>query len=426
MPKFIQFGKSIKSVLFWSVISAAFIGPGTVTTCAISGATFGLDLLWTLTFATFACIILQETVARITIASGYNLGEVIAIRYAGKTAKYMVAVAIVFGCAAYQAGNILGAVAGLSLIFELSNELLTILIVGVASLILSLGTDKSVSRFLGLLVALMGVMFIFVCSQADFSFPNLLASSITPSFPDNSGLLIIGLVGTTIVPYNLFLGSGIGKGQEIAEMRMGIFVAILIGGLISMAILVSGTMVRGEFSYALMSAALHQKLGSWAELFFAIGLFSAGFTSAITAPLAANITILSIVHKNNPHINYYKFTWVLVMLVGFAFGISGVKPIPIIILAQALNGLLLPLITIFIVLIINDEKFIPLRYRNSLFANIILLLVVGLTTFLGLNNLEKAILTTLKLTFSPELTVWVMGSLSAVIVVVLGIFTLKK
>jgi len=61
-------------VLFWSVISAAFIGPGTVTTAASAGSGFGTQLLWALTFSTLACIILQEAAARLTIVSGKSLG----------------------------------------------------------------------------------------------------------------------------------------------------------------------------------------------------------------------------------------------------------------------------------------------------------------------------------------------------------------
>jgi len=426
MSKLIQFSKSVKSVVFWSVISAAFIGPGTVTTCAIAGATHGLDLLWALTFATAACIVLQETVARITIASGHSLGELIAMRYAGKMTKYLVAGAIVFGCAAYQAGNILGAVAGLGIIFDIGNQWLTVIVVTIASLALSFGTTKHISQFLGILVALMGVMFMIVAARLDFSFSTLFSAAFVPSFPNNAGLLVIGLVGTTIVPYNLFLGSGIGKGQSIREMRMGIIVAILIGGFISMAILLSGTIVRGEFSYSFMSAALSEKLGSWVGLFFAIGLFSAGFTSAITAPLAANITVLSVADTNDKYYHYYKFVWVGVMLVGFIFGISGVKPIPIIILAQVLNGLLLPLVAIFIVLIVNDKKFIPQAYRNTIFMNLALLLVVGITTFLGINNIEKAIATALKLSISSELSLWIMSSISMAVVLILGLVTLRK
>ncbi len=426
MSKLIQFSKSVKSVIFWSVISAAFIGPGTITTCAISGATHGLDLLWALSFATLVCIILQETAARITIASGLSLGEVIAVRYKGKPTKYLIAGAIIFGCAAYQAGNILGAVAGLELLLTIDSQWLTVIVVGIASLGLSFGNTQHVSQLLGVLVALMGVMFMVVAARLDFSFAHLFSATFIPSFPSNAGFLVIGLVGTTIVPYNLFLGSGISKGQQIKEMRIGIILAILIGGLISMAILVSGTIVRGEFSYSLMSVALSEKLGLWAGFFFAIGLFSAGFTSAITAPLAANVTILSVINKDNSLYNYYKFTWVAVMLVGFIFGVSGVKPIPIIILAQALNGLLLPLITVFIVLIINDKKFIPHQHQNTFFMNVVLLLVVGITTFLGLNNIEKAVITALKLSISPELSLWAMGGLSLVATAILGVFTLKK
>ncbi|TAH17524.1 MAG: divalent metal cation transporter [Cytophagales bacterium] len=426
MPKLIQFSKSVKSVIFWSVISAAFIGPGTVTTCAIAGATYGLDLLWALTFATAACIVLQETVARITIASGHSLGEVIAMRYARKITKYLVAGAIVFGCAAYQAGNILGAVAGLGLIFDINNQWLTLIVVALASLALGLGNTKHISQFLGILVALMGVMFMIVATRSDFSFARFFSAALIPSFPNNAGLLVIGLVGTTIVPYNLFLGSGIGKGQEIGEMRMGIILAILIGGFISMAILVSGTIVKGEFSYSLMSEALSEQLGTWMGFFFAVGLFSAGFTSAITAPLAANITVLSVADTNDKHYHYYKFVWVGVMLVGFIFGISGVKPIPIIILAQVLNGLVLPLITIFIVLIINDKKIIPQTYRNTIFMNLALLLVVGITTFLGLSNIEKGVVSALNINIPSELSLWVMSSISLTVVLILGGLTLRK
>lgn len=193
-----------------------------------------------------------------------------------------------------------------------------------------------------------------------------------------------------------------------------------------MAILLSGTIVRGEFSYSFMSAALSEKLGSWVGLFFAIGLFSAGFTSAITAPLAANITVLSVADTNDKYYHYYKFVWVGVMLVGFIFGISGVKPIPIIILAQVLNGLLLPLVAIFIVLIVNDKKFIPQAYRNTIFMNLALLLVVGITTFLGINNIEKAITTALTLSISSELSLWIMSSISMAVVLILGLVTLRK
>ncbi|RLD51406.1 MAG: divalent metal cation transporter, partial [Bacteroidetes bacterium] len=67
--------KRILSILFWSVVSAAFIGPGTVTTATKAGVYYNFQLLWALVFSTFATLLLQEASARLTIRSQMNLGE---------------------------------------------------------------------------------------------------------------------------------------------------------------------------------------------------------------------------------------------------------------------------------------------------------------------------------------------------------------
>ena len=118
MPKALSFRRGLMSVLFWSVIAAAFVGPGTVTTASKSGATFQLDLLWALVFSLFATILLQEAAARITIASGKSLGEIIALKYTGRNdqkIKWLLFLAVAIGCGAYQAGNMLGALSGIAL-----------------------------------------------------------------------------------------------------------------------------------------------------------------------------------------------------------------------------------------------------------------------------------------------------------------------
>ena len=85
----------ILSVLFWSVISAAFIGPGTVTTATKAGAFFQFDLLWALAFSTFACILLQEASARVTINSGMNLAKAIAKQFENKPTKNLVLLLVI-------------------------------------------------------------------------------------------------------------------------------------------------------------------------------------------------------------------------------------------------------------------------------------------------------------------------------------------
>ncbi len=114
--------KRILNILFWSVVSAAFIGPGTITTAAKSGAVFGTELLWALVFSTLACLLLQEAAARLTMVSGKNLGQAIVVQFEKSKSKWLVLSlvlgAIVLGAAAYEMGNLLGAVAGFQLIFQ--------------------------------------------------------------------------------------------------------------------------------------------------------------------------------------------------------------------------------------------------------------------------------------------------------------------
>jgi len=120
--------KRLLNILFWSVISAAFIGPGTVTTAASSGASYGSALLWALLFSTLACLFLQEASARISIVTGKNLGESIYAYFENSRLKtpvlLLVLGAILVGAAAYEMGNLLGAVEGLKLFFELPSYLL--------------------------------------------------------------------------------------------------------------------------------------------------------------------------------------------------------------------------------------------------------------------------------------------------------------
>ncbi|MCB0616481.1 MAG: divalent metal cation transporter, partial [Phaeodactylibacter sp.] len=294
MPKTLSFRRGLSSVLLWSIISAAFIGPGTVTTAAKAGASFQLHLLWALLFSTIATIILQEAAARITLASGKSLGTIVAEQYRngyGRGLRWALFLAVAFGCAAYQAGNLLGAVSGLALILPVPTYTLLLGVGLVACLMLWQGSIRAISRLLALVVAFMGIAFLSIAIlQKDYTLADVMLGALQPGIPEGGLLLVLGLVGTTIVPYNLFLASGISQEQEVEEMRWGISMAVAIGGLISMAILITGTQVSGVFSFETLSAAMEEKLGAGAPALFALGLFAAGISSAITAPLATAIT----------------------------------------------------------------------------------------------------------------------------------------
>ena len=252
--------KHLLNILFWSVISAAFIGPGTVTTAASSGANFGFALLWALVFSTFACVVLQEASARITIISGKNLGQAIREQFKDRTSGLFVLLlvlgAIILGCAAYEAGNILGGVAGAALGTGISAQLLTVFIGLAAGLLLYFSSTVVVARVMGVVVALMGIAFLVTAISLGPSLMEILKGSFIPSMPSGSSLLVIGLVGTTVVPYNLFLGSGIAGNQSLKDLRIGLSVAVIFGGIISMGVLVVGTSVSGTFSFDALADTL--------------------------------------------------------------------------------------------------------------------------------------------------------------------------
>ena len=389
--------KTLSSVILWSVISAAFIGPGTVTTAAAAGSAYQLDLLWAVTFATIACILLQEVSGRLTIVSGFTMGQALTKKYGDQRStwlKFFLGGPVILGCAAYEAGNILGAVSGLNLLTSVDTKLLTVFITLISVIILWTGKRNVIGWLMTFLVAMMGVAFFALAAERPFSFFNYLQSSVVPVIPTGSELLTLGLVGTTIVPYNVFLGSGISKGQTVPLMRIGLTLSVVIGGLITAAILVAGTAVKSFSTYTELAQALTESLGPLGGLALGVGLFAAGFSSAITSPYAASIIVSSVFDGNN---KWQRITWILVLSTGFLFGISGIKPIPVILAVQALNGLVLPLLTAYLILLINDPVIIPSKQQHSKIYNLVLIMIFGTVSFMGLNNIDKSVSSWLQL-----------------------------
>jgi len=391
--------KRLLNILFWSILSAAFIGPGTITTAAKAGANFQFDLLWALVFSTIACLVLQEAAARLSIVSNKSLGTAIAETFGQAKGGWMVFIliigAIIIGSAAYQTGNLLGASEGILLLSNFTT-LQVILVLGIlAGFALLFPSLQILARSLGFLVVLMGFAFITTAILIKPDTSAILSGSFIPQMPEGSGLLILGLIGTTVVPYNIFLGSGLtDKTQTIKEMRFGISVAIILGGLTSMAVLIVGSSIDGEFTYAALGQTLGNKLGSWAVWFFGFGLFAAGFSSSITAPLASAITARDLFQHKNPkkwaqNGIYFKAIWGLVLITGISFGLAGFKPIPAIIAAQALNGLILPFISIFLWFAINNSSLMG-KNKNSKLQNILFGSIVWVSLILGLWNILKA------------------------------------
>lgn len=394
-----KFSSKFSSVILWSVISAAFIGPGTVTTAVTAGSQFQILLLWAVVFATVACVVLQEVSARIIIASGFNFGQALETKFGSKIGfwiKWIVAGPVLLGCAAYEAGNILGAVSGSSILFEGNGRIYTIIITVLTGYILWYGGSKWISTIMTVLVGLMGVAFLLLAVKGDFTFTELIKSSVIPTIPEGSEWLTLGLVGTTIVPYNIFIGSAISKGHTIPLMRIGLTISVLIGGLITAWIMLAGTMVGNFSSFGELASLFQNKMGVIGSLALGLGLFAAGFSSAITSPYAASLIASTVFGAEKKSV--VRFVWMSVLFTGFTFGISGIKPIPVILAVQALNGLILPLLTYFLILIVNDSKVVATQHRHAAWYDLVLLAILGTTLMIGFNNVDKSITSAFALT----------------------------
>ncbi|UII33483.1 divalent metal cation transporter [Fulvivirga ulvae] len=402
------------SILFWSVISAAFIGPGTLTTASSAGALFGFQLIWALVFATIACIVLQEMAARITITSGQEIGQAMKqVSGSSQPFVYFVTFGVILGCAAYEAGNILGAIEGIRLIANVNKLFLTILIGLICGILLWWGTVRIIASTLGVVVAVMGVAFICVAIKADVD-NAAMAKGLVPYIPNRSEWLVLGLIGTTIVPYNLFLGSGLSKGQSVGQMRFGLTISILLGGLVSVAILIAGTQVNGDLSFHNLALVMGEKLGAWAKVMLAFGLFAAGFTSSITAPLAAGVLARSIMPDNRNRV--YKAAWMAVLLTGLIFGVAEIKPIPIIIAAQAMNGMILPLAVLLLIIQANHIKLMK-GHINSVGLNILAFFILDFVLIIGINNIFKATYNALDIQLSNDLShLWIMQLIASPVI----------
>jgi len=387
--------------LFWLVIAAAFIGPGTVTTAASAGASYQYQLIWAMIFSTFACLVLQEAAARITILTGRSLGQAIRERFKNGSFVWLIGGAILIGCLAYEAGNILGAISGILLVVSNVPQWIFTLSIGLAALaVLYLGRTTVIANILGVLVGIMGIAFLIAAFSAPLDTSALTNGALVPSLPKGSLMLVLGLIGTTIVPYNIFLGSSLAEGQGLKEMRKGLSFSVILGGVISISVILVGAQLNTAFSFSNLYNYLVNQNGSFMGWLFAIGLFAAGFTSTITASLAGALTVKSI-HKEGASWQEktfkYQRIWILVLMVGVIVGMSGLKPIPVIILAQAANGLILPLLTYAIWLVLNSDLLGD--NKNGILANAFMAITLVVTSILGLLNVIKAGYSALGTTF---------------------------
>ncbi len=390
------------------LIAAAFIGPGTVTICTLAGVGFGFALLWAMVFSIVATIVLQEMSARLGIITQKGLSEIIRTEIKHPISRGFIIVlilsAIVIGNAAYEAGNISGGVLGLESIFGTPELTLGSFSVNIWSLciglfafvLLYIGNYKILERALVAMVIIMSLAFLVTAIVTKPNVSEIFSGILSFETPEGSLLTIIGLIGTTVVPYNLFLHASLVKEKwhnesDLKYARKDTIIAVILGGIVSMCIIISAAAIQTKQvnSAADLAQGLEPLFGIFAKYVMAIGLFAAGITSAITAPLAAAYVATGCLGWNTKMTSKtFRMVWMFILFMGILFSSLGIKSIEIIKFAQITNGLLLPIIAGLLLWIMNKSSILG-SYKNSLFQNIIAMLILGVTIFLGLKSILK-------------------------------------
>jgi NRAMP (natural resistance-associated macrophage protein)-like metal ion transporter len=249
-----------------------------------------------------------------------------------------------------------------------------------------------------LMVALMSTVFLLTAFLVRPDIAAVFKGLLWPTFPDGSLLTIVALIGTTVVPYNLFLHSatvkekwkGLPVGRAIRESRLDTLGSVSLGGVLTMTIIAtaaSAFYARGITigNASTMAEQLQPLLGGHARTLFAVGLLAAGITSAITAPLAGAFAIAGVLGwtvdlKNRR----FKSVWASILGVGTVLAATDVRPVAAILFAQATNGFLLPVVALFLLIAMNRSDVLG-SYRNGVPGNalgvFVIITVTGLSFF---------------------------------------------
>ena len=388
-------------------VVAAFIGPGTVTTCTLAGANFGFGLLWAIVFATVATIILQEMAARLGVVTQAGLGESLRSIFSDSPAKWplfvLITLALYMGNAAYEAGNLSGAALGLQAVLDSDGSVFRWFIIGIsaaAGILLWQGTYRYIERILLGLVALMALSFVSTFAIVRPDVAALFRGMVIPTIPGGSLTTVVALIGTTVVPYNLFLHAAAAREKwqgeaDLKDARTDTAISIGLGGII--AILIVSTAAASFFGTGLqisgagdMATQFEPLFGSFSRYLLGLGFLAAGLSSAITAPLAtAHVMTELLESENGPSSIVFKGVGLSVIIVGAVLSLTGIKPLTIILSAQFANGLLLPIVAVFLLYAMNQKDLLG-EHTNGTRANVFGIGVVLVTAGLGMWSILRA------------------------------------
>lgn len=362
--------------------------PGGILTYSQAGAKFGYLLLWTLIPTLIALIIIQEMAARMGAVTGKGLSDLIREEFGFRATFFAM---IVLSIADF--GNIVSEFSGLALGMDLFHVLKWISVPVGALLIWLLVVRGRYRKVEMILIAFSMIYFAYAFSaaMAHPDWTRALREMVLPTGIQFHGaylIMVIGLIGTTITPWMQFylqasvVEKGIGK-KEYGMSRWDVISGCFITEVVSFFIIVAcaATLyVHGHHdvdNIAQVAQALAPLAGRYAALLFAIGLVNAALLSAAILPLATAYNVcegLGFERGIDKRFSeapafYGLYTFLIVAGAGLVL-IPHLPLVQVILYSQVANGILLPVVLVFMLKLINREDVMG-EYRNGWWANAI-------------------------------------------------------
>lgn len=382
---------------------------GGITTYSLAGASFGYKLLWSLIPITVALIVVQEMCARMGAVTGKGLADLIRERFGVKITFYAM-----LGLLLADLGNTISEFAGVAASMELFGVNKYISVPLGALLVWGLvvrGSYKSVERVF-LVACLLYLSYVASGFLASPPWGEVMRDLVVPSFSLNSSYLtmLVGVVGTTIAPWMQFYiqaavvekgitvkDYGYSKVDVIAGCFMVNLVALFIIVACAATLHVHGIKIESAKDAALALAPL---AGPWASWLFALGLLNASLFSASILPLATAYIICegfgieAGVDKSWREAPVFYWLYTLIIIIGA--GIILIPDMPLILVmfwSQVVNGVLLPFVLIFMLLLINNADIMG-SYVNTWTYNVISWVTVAVMIILTLMMVVTSIFQT--------------------------------
>ena len=372
----------------------AFLGPGVITgaagddaggiaTYSSIGAQYGYSLLWVMVPITVALIVVQVQVARMGVVTGKGFAELIREEFGVKWTAFAMAVLLVAN------GTVaIAEFAGIGAAGELFGipRVISVPLMAVVVWLIVVRASYTVAEkiFILLSTALLTYVGAALLARPDWS--EVARSLVTPSFVPEASYLttFVALVGTTITPYMLFyLQSSISdKGVRIADYsseRTDVVLGSLLTTVIAVFIIVSTAATLYSEGVLINTAedaarALEPVAGPYARILFGLGLFGASMLAASVLPLSTAYAVCGAfgwergVSRSWSEAPIFNALYTALIAVAAAFVlIPGLPLIQVIVATQFLNGVLLPIVLIFVLRLVNDRELMGEYTNNTLF-----------------------------------------------------------